>query len=211
MVYTSPAGRWFTLRPPADGLHFARRPMVYTSPEIQLLLTKRERWIFYNPGVISDPNPRVGTSIFLVWWSEPTLAIWSERLAKGPYQKNTPPAVVLEPAILRLQIQAFYQLSYPGPLPGYLLFGLLLIHINDGLNTPDSFWDGTNPTRKPKLRPPSHWDISCQAFEAAGPERAPRAKEIEVVLWEQVWNVPSTLKMHLPVFEKSSQFLIGDV
>jgi len=67
MVYTSPAGRWFTLRPPADGLYFARRPMVYTSPEIQLLLTKRERWIFYNPGVISDPNPRVGTSIFLVW------------------------------------------------------------------------------------------------------------------------------------------------
>jgi len=45
--------------------------------------------------------------IFLVWWSEPTLAIWSERLAKGPYRKNTPPAVGLESAILRLQIQAF--------------------------------------------------------------------------------------------------------
>ena len=54
-----------------------------------------------------DPNPLVGTSIFLAWRSEPTLAIWSERLAKGPYQKNTPPAVGLEAAILRLQIQAF--------------------------------------------------------------------------------------------------------
>ena len=52
----------------------------------------------------------------------------------------------------------------------------------------------TNSTRKAKLRPPSNWDISCQASEAAGPEQAPRAKEIREVLWEQVWNVPSTLK-----------------
>jgi len=35
------------------------------------------------------------------------LAIWSVRLAKGTYQKYTPPAVKLEPAILRMQIQAF--------------------------------------------------------------------------------------------------------
>jgi len=35
------------------------------------------------------------------------LAIWSEMLAEGPYKKNTPPAVRLEPAILRMQIQAF--------------------------------------------------------------------------------------------------------
>jgi len=34
----------------------------------------------------------------------------------GPYQKNTPPAVRLEPAILRIQIHAFDLLSYPGPL-----------------------------------------------------------------------------------------------
>ena len=45
-----------------------------------------------------------------------------------------------------------------------------------------------------KLHPPSYWDIFCQAFEAAGPEQATRAKDIRVVLWEQVWNVPSTLK-----------------
>ena len=62
------------------------------------------------------PKPQVGTSIFLVWWSEPTLAIWSERLAKGPYQKNTPPAVGLEPAILRLQIQAFINWAILAPL-----------------------------------------------------------------------------------------------
>jgi len=74
-----------------------------------LLLTKRERWsgALLQPWSNFDPNPLVGTSILLARWSEPTLAIWSERLAKGPYQKNTTPAVRLEPAILRLQIQAF--------------------------------------------------------------------------------------------------------
>jgi len=67
---------------------------------------------------------------------------------------------------------------------------------------------GTNPTRKAKLRPPSYWDISCQAFEAAGPEQAPIAKEIRVVLWEQVWNVPSTLSLDCWItnFEWSSLF-----
>ena len=33
-------------------------------------------------------------------------------LAKGPYQKNTPAAVRFEPANVRVQIQALYQLSY---------------------------------------------------------------------------------------------------
>ena len=85
------------------------KPFAYTSPaEIRLLLIKRERWIFYNHGVILNLIRWMGcTSIILACWSEPTLAIWSERLAKGPYQKNTPPAVGLEPAILKLQIQAF--------------------------------------------------------------------------------------------------------
>jgi len=32
---------------------------------------------------------------FLMWWSEPTLAIWNEGLARGPYQKNTPPSMRL--------------------------------------------------------------------------------------------------------------------
>jgi len=42
------------------------------------------------------------------------LVVWSERLAKGPYQQNNL-AARLEPAILKMQIQAFYQLSYPPP------------------------------------------------------------------------------------------------
>ena len=45
---------------------------------------------------------------------EATLRILSERLAKGPYLKNTLPAVGLEPMIFRLQIRASNQLSYPG-------------------------------------------------------------------------------------------------
>ena len=39
-----------------------------------------------------------------------------ESRAKGTYQKTTPPAVRRGPVILRMHIQAFYQLSYPGPL-----------------------------------------------------------------------------------------------
>jgi len=35
------------------------------------------------------------------------LAIWSERLAKNPYEKDTPPAERREPATLKMQIQAF--------------------------------------------------------------------------------------------------------
>jgi len=64
--------------------------------------------------MIFYPNyPLVGTSIFLPWWSEPTLATWSDGLV---YQKNTPPAVRLEPAILRLQIQAFINWAILAPV-----------------------------------------------------------------------------------------------
>ena len=59
-----------------------------------------------------DPHhPLVGTSIILPQWPEPTMAIRSEEFVKGPYQKNTPPAVRLKLVILRMPIQAFYQLS----------------------------------------------------------------------------------------------------
>jgi len=40
--------------------------------------------------------------LFLSWCFETVLAIWSERLAKDPYQENTPPAVRVEPAIHQL-------------------------------------------------------------------------------------------------------------
>jgi len=48
--------------------------------------------------------------------SKATLVIWSERLAKSPYQKNTPPAVKPEPAIHRLQIRAFINWAILDPL-----------------------------------------------------------------------------------------------
>jgi len=61
---------------------------------------RMERWIFNKHEVI----------LFLLWCSKAALAIWSERLAKGSYQKNTPRVVKLnKPVIHRLQIQAFYQ------------------------------------------------------------------------------------------------------
>jgi len=85
----------------------------YKSPaEIRLLLSRREKWIFNNCGMITNPNPLVGTSLLLAWQSEPTLAFWSERLAKGPYQKNTrgSGARTYNPSIAD---PSFYQLSYP--------------------------------------------------------------------------------------------------
>jgi len=72
--------------------------------EIRLLSLRRERWLSDSCGIISDPYPLVGTSIFLPWWSEPTLAIRSEGLAKGPNQKNTRPAARLKPTIYKLQL-----------------------------------------------------------------------------------------------------------
>jgi len=84
--------------------------------EIRLLLTRRERWIFNIPGVILTLITHwLGPPLCLPWCSKTTLAIWSERLAKDPYQKNTLSSVRLKPAILRRQIQAFYQMSYPAP------------------------------------------------------------------------------------------------
>jgi len=47
---------------------------------------KDQTQFFSNSLWFSDFGPH-----FLLWWSEPTLAVWCERLAKGPCQKNTPP------------------------------------------------------------------------------------------------------------------------
>ena len=71
-----------------------------------------------------DPYPQ-RPPLFLPRCSKPTLAIWSERLAKGLYQKNIPMAVRLKPVVHVSQIQAFYQLSHPGPLAGFITNDLL--------------------------------------------------------------------------------------
>ena len=82
------------------------KPFVYTPPaEIRLLLAKGERWIFNNRGTILTLIIHwLGSPWFLPRCFEDTLANWSERLAKAPYQKNTPPAVRLEAEFLRMQI-----------------------------------------------------------------------------------------------------------
>ena len=83
---------------------FARHP-----PQIQLVSTRKGRWFFDNGKVILT---------LIIHWSVPPLFYRGvlkpcnlERFAKNPYQKNTPPAARLAPAILRMQIQAFCQLS----------------------------------------------------------------------------------------------------
>ena len=60
----------------------------------------QQPWSGLNPDY-----PLGGISIFLPLWFKPTLAIWSEGLAKSPCQINTPSAERLEPAFYRLQIQ----------------------------------------------------------------------------------------------------------
>jgi len=57
-------------------------------------------------------SPLVVTSIFLPWRTEPMPKIQSEKVAKGPYQKET---ACTEPTIDRLQISPYCQQSYPGP------------------------------------------------------------------------------------------------
>jgi len=62
--------------------------------------------------------------MFLPRCCEAMPVIQSERPAKAPYQKSTPPAERLEPAIVRIQIQALYQLSYSGPQ-------VAIVHVSD--------------------------------------------------------------------------------
>jgi len=64
------------------------KPFLYTSPaEIRLL--RNERWIFNNCEVILTLIIHwLAPPLLLPWCFEATLAIWSERLAKGSYQKT---------------------------------------------------------------------------------------------------------------------------
>jgi len=88
-----------------------------------------------------DPNPLVGTSIFLAWCAEPTLAISRERLPKGPYQKNTPPAVRLEPAIHRLQILLPTELSWPPPQASCTCMMNIFLCRDSAIKIEAHFWD----------------------------------------------------------------------
>jgi len=88
---------------------------VYTlPPRILLLLRKRKRWIFNNCGVILTIIILVVTSIIFTMVFRSHTRNWSKRLAKGPYQKNIPPAVGLEPEILSMQTQTFWTILAHG-------------------------------------------------------------------------------------------------
>jgi len=69
---------------------------------------------------MKDPNPLVGTSIFYrgISNSETHTSNWSEVLAKGPCQKSTLSAVMLELTVYTLRVQAFLpvELSWPPSL-----------------------------------------------------------------------------------------------
>ena len=88
------------------------RRMPYLPPKIWLLLTRRERRIFNNHGVTLTRTHCLGPPLFLLRGSEATLAIWSERLAKGPYKKTTPSAVRFEPTMHRLQASPAFFIKF---------------------------------------------------------------------------------------------------
>jgi len=91
---------WGVSQPKSVYISPAHKPDNTSPAETRLLLSRRERWIFNNRGVILTLIIHwLGPPLFLPRCSEAKLAIWSERLAKGPYQTNTPPTVRLKPAI----------------------------------------------------------------------------------------------------------------
>jgi len=96
-------------------------------PTIRLLLMRRERCIFDSRGVILTLIIHwLRPPLFLPQRSEPTLAIWSERLAKSPYQENNRPAMRLEPVINKLLLPI--DLSWPRTWVDRSLIQAMLIH-----------------------------------------------------------------------------------
>jgi len=86
----------------AQGRLHSTRTTEHITHRNSAALNEKGRWIFNNCGVMSTLIIHwLGSPLFFPWCSEATLAIWSARLAKGPYYKNTPPAMKLEPVILR--------------------------------------------------------------------------------------------------------------
>ena len=136
-------------------------------PRIQLVFSRRERWIFNNHGVILTQIHWLEPPLFLTVCFEPTIAIWSEGLAKGPYQKNARPPVRLEPVIYRLQIQAFYQLTYPGYCY-FSIYSLLLCWADIHL-----FYSGGAGDMPPPPETPKSKGIKPPASRAAAPSPAP--------------------------------------
>ena len=85
--------RWFPLAFLRYRLGVSRPKLfVYASPAGSLAtwLSGRKRWIFRHPCSDLDANFSTGWNLHLSWWSEPTLAIWSE----NPSQQNAPPAIM---------------------------------------------------------------------------------------------------------------------
>jgi len=68
---------------PAVELNIAWIFLPYSA--LWLLFSRRESWIFNNCGVTLTLIHWLGPPSVLPWWSEPTLATWSEGLAKDPY------------------------------------------------------------------------------------------------------------------------------
>jgi len=80
---------------------------------LRLLLTRRERCSFDDRGVILTLI--IQSLLFLPWCSESTLAIWRERLVKGPYTRKTPHRQS-NSNLRSIDCRSghFYQLRYPG-------------------------------------------------------------------------------------------------
>jgi len=95
---------------PGSWLGFSQAICLRVTQRIQLLLMARERLI------LTIIIPQLGPLSFLPRCFEATLEIWSERLAKTPYQKRTYPQRGSNLRSVDCK-SGFYQPSYPGPNP----------------------------------------------------------------------------------------------
>ena len=75
----------------------------------------------------------------------------------------------------------------------YFLFRHISLYSESSVWLPDSLWDRDESNEKSLSLPTIALRHFLPSVWGRRPEQAPRAKEIGVVLWEQVWNVPSSL------------------
>ena len=87
-------------------------------PRDQLLLPRRERWIL-------TFIHWLGPLLYLLGCFVALIVIWSERLAKDPYQKSTLQQWGSNQWYIDCKCKLFYQLSHPSPDIIYVIFSYL--------------------------------------------------------------------------------------
>jgi len=136
LKYSAVAGGWTRAARRTDSqlLHWAimagsiyiKRNIFYSPSGMEILntiryswlfLTREERWSSDSRGVILTLVIHwLGPTLFLLWCSTAMLAVFSGRLAKGPYQGNNLVGSETRTCNPLIATRGFYRLSYPGSI-----------------------------------------------------------------------------------------------